>query len=492
MDADLPSTLNLKQVLVMHRHGERVPVRDSARIHAKGSASHEALWRQCAIAPFLHALHSVLALDKDRNQSAAVAESHAFAAKPPLFPPVVGEIEILHGREASQHPLFSQSTWRQMAVTDGYCSPGQLTDKGKMTMMNLGASLRAHYTEKLGFLPHILTSEFMTRNMYIRSTGYVRTVESVQYLLAGLFPFHTRPHGRDGDIKIHVANTENMYIDMGCRRLVQILKPFRESVKARTQGEVTELMAKFEHLFPKNASPEADNGVSSTPGAPARPLTAEEKRLKQFNLREIDLFYDTFKCMASSANDPTLPRGVTTADLDRLGFLFMENFIGGIADAATQRGDADLARTVKRLLIGRFWGDLLGVMEERVGQPLEHPNAMRLGVFSGHDTTIGPLLVSLGVFEGAMRKWPQFAANITIEMFEDTGKEQMLSTPTREEKGEGHFVRVKYDGVPMKLSFCAAKGSHYVGDPSLCTYKAFTSALAALVPSDYARECCAL
>jgi acid phosphatase len=83
-------------------------------------------------------------------------------------------------------------------------------------MNNLGKQLRNLYVDKLGFLPKYLNTDFLHGNgvdsgdIYVRSTGYVRTVESVQYLLAGLFPLDKREPGDGSDIAIHIKATENM------------------------------------------------------------------------------------------------------------------------------------------------------------------------------------------------------------------------------------------------------------------------------------------
>ncbi|KAJ3390251.1 hypothetical protein HDU80_011317 [Chytriomyces hyalinus] len=459
--------LKMTQVLVLHRHGERVPVRHQTRILGV-----ERLWRQCSIAPFVHALHTVLDTDNDKDAHPTVA---------PLFPPVIGEIRVIHGDPGDADSKFIAGLKGTNSANEGVCNPGQLTDIGKATMHSFGASLRREYTDNLNFLPQILDPDFIANKLYVRSTGYVRTIESVQYLLAGLFPLHTRPLGKTGDILIHISARENMYIDMGCKRLRQILEPFRAAAKANTAEETARIMKKLESLFPDMGKKETAPVVSSTPGAPAEPLSLAEKRAKQFNFREIDLFYDTFKCM--SASSIPFPPGVTSSDMDSLSHIFMESFIGGIADAATpSKSDLKTAHTVRKLLMGRFVGDLLHTMDENIKNP---KNGVKLGIFSGHDTTIGPLLVSLGLFEGETRAWPKFASNIAFEVLQDTKR----NSNALNAGDEGRYVRVKYNGVAMGLEACKSKGSHYMGDPTLCTYKAFSSAMRTLIPKNYEQEC---
>ncbi|KAJ3026701.1 UNVERIFIED_CONTAM: hypothetical protein HDU68_005202 [Siphonaria sp. JEL0065] len=318
--------------------------------------------------------------------------------------------------------------------------PGQLTDKGKNTLVALGNSIREEYTDALSFLPQFLTPHFNKHNIYVRSTGYVRTIESVQYLLGGLFPFQTRELGPSSEITIHVKADENMYIDMKCEKLMNLVKPFRKAVEERHSAVTTKLMQKFVDAFPEDAKKkDIEEIVLSTPG---EFQTTEKKKEeagntgKRFDIREIDTFYDTFKAM--KAADVPFPKGVdgtsiTDKDMDLLGKVFMEGFLGGL-----------------------FIGDLLEVMHTRVQKPLNDPYGIKLGLFSGHDTTIGPLLVGLGLFRGELRAWPKFGAHVTFELFEQ--QQQAIAVSTNDRKEFEHFVRVRYNGVPQKLDFCQAKG----------------------------------
>jgi lysophosphatidic acid phosphatase type 6 len=50
-------------------------------------------------------------------------------------------------------------------------------------------------------------------------------------------------------------------------------------------------------------------------------------------------------------------------------------------------------------------------------------------MYSCHDTSLIPLLVSLGCFDN---KWPNYAADIVFELYED--------------KAKNHWVKVLYEG----------------------------------------------
>lgn len=69
--------------------------------------------------------------------------------------------------------------------------------------MALGSRLRSHYIHRLKLMNETLDAN----NLYIRSTDYSRTIESVQYLLGGLYPVKSRKIGED--LVIHVRDYEN-------------------------------------------------------------------------------------------------------------------------------------------------------------------------------------------------------------------------------------------------------------------------------------------
>ncbi|KAI9255976.1 histidine phosphatase superfamily [Sporodiniella umbellata] len=74
----------------------------------------------------------------------------------------------------------------------GSCYYGQLTNMGRAKMSSLGVRLREAYIDKLKYLPDVFDEE----TVYIRSTDYPRTRESVQQLIAGgLYPADKRPEG---------------------------------------------------------------------------------------------------------------------------------------------------------------------------------------------------------------------------------------------------------------------------------------------------------
>lgn len=66
-------------------------------------------------------------------------------------------------------------------------------------MTSLGERIREHYIEKLKFLPDVYDQD----SIYLRSSDYIRTQESVQQLIAGgLYPKEKQPKGTS--LKLHI------------------------------------------------------------------------------------------------------------------------------------------------------------------------------------------------------------------------------------------------------------------------------------------------
>jgi hypothetical protein len=71
------------------------------------------------------------------------------------------------------------------------------------------------------------------------------------------------------------------------------------------------------------------------------------------------------------------------------------------------------------LAIGGFLSDILAIFSDTVTAST-HPGtpAPKLSVFSGHDSTLFPLLTALGAFDGG---WPPYASYLTLELLRVRG-----------------------------------------------------------------------
>jgi len=94
---------------------------------------------------------------------------------------------------------------------------------------------------------------------------------------------------------------------------------------------------------------------------------------------------------------------------------------------------------------------------------LNGQNAPIYFLFSGHDSTIGPLLAILGLFDGL---WPPYASHIEFELWQDSN--------------ENYGVILKYNGDILTLPCCTS---------SLCPYDTFRQFAIQLIPTNFAKQC---
>ncbi|KAI8853248.1 histidine phosphatase superfamily [Chytridium lagenaria] len=410
-DAPLPDGLELKQLIFIHRHGERTPIHYTTSQHLRPD-----IWSQCSLRPFIHALHTVL----HPESSPPAPPAH------PSIPPKISNLKYIQGNVSDQ-PLVSE------------CEPGQLTDIGKLNLVQLGKDMREQYAGKLGFLPEHLNAHFRDEEMYVRSTGYVRTIESVQYLLSGLFPLETREPGNGGSLR--TVGT--------CPRLGEMLREFRGA----------SLLTSDHNSMDFNSNNKSNTGSGSTP-------------IVDFG--ELLHAYDLASCHLGSGLG--LPPGIDTklyADLEEYVTRYWWDIFAvplgeGQGPPAPPGLDKAWGDEARKLGIGRFLADLKELLNAGVTSPVlgvdkkkgwwqseageaERP-VPKLAIFSGHDTTLGPLLASFEGYGGKTRHVPDFRANVAIELAEKEDEKASFMMDTwrwlsggRVTDGSDHYVRVRLD-----------------------------------------------
>lgn len=102
-----------------------------------------------------------------------------------------------------------------------------------------------------------------------------------------------------------------------------------------------------------------------------------------------------------------------------------------------------------RILIQPFLQQIILHLQDALGGGNESPTEMlsrRLLLFFGHDSTIIPLLTSLGIYDGV---WPPLASRVTFELWQCTA-----------DNCHQHKVRLLYNGRPLQgdltdtMGFC--------------------------------------
>ncbi|KAI7857192.1 histidine phosphatase superfamily [Circinella umbellata] len=401
-----PEDLELTLLQVVHRHGERTPVRKRL------TQLFPAVWNMC---------------DANAHMFATILSLDPKAAK--QFVPLQ---RLVDEERLDQKPHLHKP---------GACDYGQLTNVGRQSMASLGSRLREIYINRLKFLPDVFDENTVT----IRSTSYQRTQESVQQLVAGgLYPIEKRHD--DFVLKISTRDpvTDNMYPNRNCSRLSQLNKESREEVHEIYKEKfksLSEKLKKYADSVSLYSHPSA-NGIMDT-------------------------------LVAAKAHGFDLPPDIDEGVMRDLEDVVILDFFH----------TAMKSHEGRRLGIGRLVGDIRDRMVEKTAGV----NDRKLHIYSGHDTTVGPLLISLGVFD---KRWPPFSSSIIFELFKEKGTNLSWTSRIFGQKEQPHYVRVRYNDKILELPGChAIEDHHSSGDKSLCTFEAFKKIVKDQVPENWNEEC---
>ncbi|KAI9030950.1 histidine phosphatase superfamily [Phycomyces nitens] len=397
LNASYPQGLKLKLLQVVHRHGERTPVRRRLENIVPP------IWNLC------DANHQMMTTIKSLDGS----------------PQTIGIDRIVDRPD--------------QLTAENACYYGQLTDLGRKSMSLLGTRLREIYVDKLGFLP----DRYDEKTIYVRSSDYPRTQESVQQLVAGgLYP----PSKREDDFKLKLrkrdTRDDNMFPNPNCRKLRTMAKGFKETVSKLCKDDL-EIVSDRLKSYVGNVS------LYSHPSANGILDTLVSARTHGFSL----------------------PADISDDTLERLERVVVKEWFYG----------AMVSPVALRLGMGSLMGDIRDRMVNRATKKdKDTPEADRqLAIYSGHDTTVGPLLIILGGFD---ERWPPFGSSVIFELFE---KESVGWFNTKTE----HFVRIRYNSKLLELPGCAGPKDHLDEDKTICTLEAFQKIVKDSVPDDWEYEC---
>lgn len=108
-----------------------------------------------------------------------------------------------------------------------------------------------------------------------------------------------------------------------------------------------------------------------------------------------------------------------------------------------------------------------------------HTTESKITVFSGHDTVIGSVLGSLGVFKDDICKWPPYASRIVYEVYRN--QESKL------------FIRMIFNGVDLtsKISSCQPSNLNSKSKIPFCNFQDFKKQVDAMIlPYQTFQEAC--
>lgn len=445
-----PANLQLQQVQVLLRHGERTPV--SSRFQNAGLAPN---WPYCEAARRLSS--PILTLPDssswDTLQWKRTLETFSSNDAPALVTGPKGEVEAI-------------------------CKPGELTDRGRSTTLALGHRLRHLYVDQLGFMPNTLQN---TDGIYLRATPIPRALESLQQAFSGLYPADKRsPNFPPPTIVQRSPADETLYPNEGgCKRFAQLAKAFAE--RAAQRWNDTDDMKYLNKVLGK-----------WMPASSPKVAVDSHPRLSGI--------MDTINATKAHGPDTKLPKEFYDEKaLSNIDKIVVEEWFAGYEESKEYR----------MLGIGALMGDIVGRMVESTKGGA---SSVRLALSGCHDTTLAGALCSLGAFKG--EKWPPFTSHIAFELFRNSGAgvtgataasqqggkltvtqstgwwQSLFGSPTntlfgqqpdttRKPAGElnarekqqldGYYVRIRFNDRIMQVPACQLAGNHFEGDKSLCT-----------------------
>ncbi|KAI5864417.1 histidine phosphatase superfamily [Durotheca rogersii] len=470
-----PGGMNIEQVQILVRHGERSPI--WARFQNTGLSPY---WPYCSAA---QRFTQVVMATQDGSRWETTTWKRRLETSGP------------GGR-----PIPAQGAGGE---TSSICMPGELTDRGRETSLAFGKWLRRLYVDQLGLLPEHLSDATM---LYIRTTEVPRVVESVQQILHGLYSSGTNRTSAPWDIAMRSRAEETLLPNTkSCARLAELTRAFSQAAAEKWNGsdDMRYLSEKLGKWMPGNKVLAVDSRPS-------------------------------LSAVMDSIN-ATLAHGPDT----RLPDEFYDERVRKVIDRIVideKFGGYGTSRELRMLGVGQLVGDLVLKMVDQtewnrrhdtLRDPTVQPSAPpRLSLLGCHDRTIGVVLASLGCLD-SNEKWPPFTSHIIFELLRkkrtpspsmneggrwglwggattglilttdqgDTGeprgvgRQPVEKLTTEVQDLDEYFVRVRYNDRIMTIPGCRAEGKHFDRDESLCTLSAFRSIVHKFTPRSWKRAC---
>jgi len=433
LDNLYPSYLNLKQLIIVHRHGERTPLAPRFLEFLPLN------WNFCSLGNRKSSILPSITNKKSIN------EDVGFTAFPHLR---VAEGKTTCKDDYSEYPIPSS------IVNATTCLYGQLTDIGRLTLFRNGQHLRQIYVDHLNFLPTTI-NKLSPEELYFRTTDYSRTIESFQHLLVGLFPIENDSESPNIIIRSRDHRDENLYFDFKCRRLLEL----RRHLSALSKPIITEAWLNLR-----------EDLIAST--ALNKILSSSEFE----NPGAIHKLSDSLMC--AQAHNLNIPKGITSYHLNQLEELHVKFWFEIFKNSPE----------LLRLGIGRLFSDIANHLKSSVANPI----AVKLAVYSAHDTTIGPLLMGMDVFD---HRWPPFGAMIGFELFHDpsTPESEAIINPSNSslvDSYKKYYVRVRHNDAFKVIPYCKKTGRYHTqAGPSFCRLDSFLDLMRQLSPAHFEKEC---
>ncbi|TBU47055.1 phosphoglycerate mutase-like protein [Dichomitus squalens] len=423
-----PAELELQQVHVYVRHGERAPV--GIRM-AGPPANLPEHWMFCHTAR------------EFRAAVASVASGDSFSA----FPPIQDELkaEELRVRRVVERPDGTAAV--------GECLLGELTDIGRESTYNFGSNLRKLYIDRLKFLPDVVRSN---DELYLRSTNMPRTIESLQQVIHGLYPVSKSAADFVPLLRIRNGKDENLFGNtLACKRLEVLQIGFAQAAAAAWNSTLEPLDKKLSKYIGGNpvrldGKPRASGILDTIRAADAHGVEVPPEFKEEGVLDTIEKAVVT-EWFA----------GYRSEEVRRLGMGPLLSDLARKMQVKAEKGDADPTK----ILIHSTHDTCLAGLSNT------------LDIFDEK----WPAFTAAVTFELFKSRQPATPPASTWQ--------SLFSIFTPAQGTSEHYVRVRYQNQNKPLPLCAEEGKHLPGRPEFCTLAAFRERVKELTPDDWEAEC---
>ncbi|KAH9849601.1 phosphoglycerate mutase-like protein [Lenzites betulinus] len=424
-----PPELELQQVHIYVRHGERTPV--GVRM-ADPPANIPENWMFCNTA---------------RQFRAAVASAPGDYGRDMQFPAVQTgpAAEELRARRVVER--------RDGTAAVGECLLGELTDIGRESTYQFGHSLRKLYVDRLKFLPDVVKSN---DEVYLRSTNMPRTIESLQQITHGLYPM--TKHAKDFVPLLRIRNgkDENLFGNtMACKRLETLQIGFAHAAAAAWNTTLEPLDKKLSKFIGGNpvrldGKPRASGILDTIRAADAHgvKVPSEFKEAGVLDVIERAVVTEWFA-------------GYRTEEVRRLGMGPLLADLSQKLQAKVDKGDADPTKILIHSTHDTCLAALVNTLDVFDEKWPAFTAAITVELFKKPATATPP-----------PSPW-----------------QSVMSLFSRAQDTAEHYVRVRYQNENKALPVCAEAGKHLPGAPEFCTLAAFRERVQELTSDDWEAEC---
>eukprot|EP01039_Chlorochromonas_danica_P002358 gene2358-2589_t len=378
----VPSDLSLDQVIIIHRHGDRAQISRSLGSNYPESLHVTEKWK--SLLPTEATCHLM--------RAAAVTAADLTATN-------ISDITL-------DGSLYS-------GIDRHHIPYGQLTNKGAQQLLTLGRRLRQRYLHAFPTLfqrtgqstgnhnpsnSHSLSGLMpsVTPALYLRSSHYCRTLQSIRCLLIGLF----QPNAvkilkdRKGDEHSHTTtSTTTTTWSLTRERLVAL--PFINTIAGHLE----------ETIYPQSST--------SCLAIAERKKELVSRQLLRKKIRGFDSIEKKVMTILGYSNADEI-NWLIVKEVLQTHLVHNIHYIEGLDEKDMVKIDEVATfiwsvmyhdQEMNRLSIGRFLCELL--------QDMESYQDRRFLIYSGHDSTLVPILCGLDVFDDV---FPDYASYIALEV----------------------------------------------------------------------------